>query len=104
MRIKVLYKSGIENSYKANGYDKAYFVEVESEDTCMMTLFMEKGSSTVVCFDEHYPYPYNWTTLGRLPYCQKDGQYYWDIDLNEISIRDFINTHDLSAGEPINKH
>ena len=39
-----------------------------------------------------------------LPYCQKDGQYYWDIDLNEISIRDFINTHDLSEGEPINKH
>ena len=33
MRIKVLYKAGIENSYKANGYDKAYFVEVESEDS-----------------------------------------------------------------------
>lgn len=96
-----MYKSGIENMYRENSYKNEYDVDVESEDSCMATLFMGKGSSTVVCFSEYYPYTYDWTTLGSLPYCLKEGKYYWNINISEISIKDFRNTHGLGEKDPI---
>ena len=80
--------------------DEAVLRNVDSNlIECVQNIGTHEGTAY---FDRYYPMYFTEIPFeGCFPFILKNGKYEWHVPTQEVSVRDFMNTHNISDGETI---